>query len=1191
MKFIFYTLCLSLFFVSCKKKEQPLYREIPASESGIYFNNQIVEDADFNIIRNEYLYNGAGVGIGDFNNDGLPDIYFAGNRVPPSLYLNKGGFKFEDVTAKAGVLRKYVWSNGVSVVDINNDGLMDIYISCLRHASSGPKKNLLYVNQKTNDKNQPIFKEMAEEYGLADTSSTTMASFFDYDNDGDLDVYLLVNLYNDDVNTISPVVNDGTRPSTDKLYQNNWDAKLKHPVFTDVSKKAGITAEGYGLGINIVDINNDGYKDIYVSNDYMSNNLLYINNRNGTFTNKAPSTFKHISRNAMGNDIADINNDGLVDIVELDMSPQDNYRIKMMYTINSYNVVRKMDEMGYTQQNIHNCLQLNQGNRMLANDSIGAPIFSDIAYFSGIAQTDWSWAPLLVDVDNDGLRDLMITNGLPKDVTDLDFIAYRELSNAKTPLKEILSRIPSLKIPNYMYKNNGNATFTDKTLEWGWQTPTFSSGMAYADFDNDGDIDVVVNNTNMEASLLENTTNENKTDSQPTYQAGSNYIRIKLNGSPSNLNGIGTKLHLYYNGQQQVYECNPYRGYLSSVENIAHFGLGKTTLIDSILVQWPGFKTQKLFNVATNKTITINIQQAQQVQPATSPILATNNWFTDITKNIGFNFTATETEFVDFNVQRLLPRKLSQQGPSLVSADVNGDGLPDVLVGGGFPNNLKLFIQNTTGKFTSKAILPEIKTRTSDDMGICLFDADNDNDMDIYVASGSNEKFPDAKDYADKFYINDGKANFTELATAIPANTTSRSCVKAADYDADGDLDLFIGGRVRPGVYPMPVNSTILRNDSSNGKVVFTDVTNEVATTLQNFGLVCDATWTDANNDGLLDLIVVGEWMPITIFKNIGGKFSAIETDFATQNGWFNSISSADIDNDGDMDYVVGNFGENSFYKASAQQPVNAYAKDFDNNGSFDVVFSTWLPSAPHASFLEYPTAGRDEIIRELSYIKTKFPNYALYAKATMPDVFSPDELKSALKLSVQNFSTVWVENKGNMQFQIHRLPMQAQLSNINGMVVNDFDGDGNIDIALNSNDYGMAPMLGRNDAMNGLLLKGDGKGNFKPLSILQSGLFIPSNGKALISTLINNKPVLMATQNGGKLKTFSNKLNKGKIITLNNNDQYAIITLKNGKKRKEEFNYGTSYLSQSARFIQLNHHIKSIQIVNNKQQTRTVLN
>jgi len=1183
MKLIFYAFSLSFVLFSCNKKEQPLYREISSSESGIIFNNFITESNAMNAINNDYLYFGGGVGVGDFNNDGLTDIFLVGNMVPSKLYLNKGKLKFEDITLQSGISTNNPWNNGVSVVDINNDGLLDIYISSLKVNLNSPKKNLLYINQKSKN-GVPIFKEMAEEYGLAETSSINMANFFDYDNDGDLDVFQLVNQFNQDVNVVLPIINDGTAPSTDKLYQNNWDSTLNHPVFTDVSKKAGIIFDGFGLGVNIVDINEDGWKDIYISNDYVSNNLLYINNKNGTFSNKAATYFKHTSRHAMGNDAADINNDGLVDIIELDMSPEDNQRIKMMYAMNSYDFKQKMGEMGYIRQNIHNTLQLNGGYKVLENDSIGEPVFSEIAYFSGVAQTDWSWAPLLIDVDNDGFRDLMVTNGLPKDIIDLDFMSYRKNSDPKTLIADVLDRIPSIKLSNYIYKNNGNSTFTDNTLKWGWQKPTFSAGMAYADLDNDGDVDIVINNTNMEVSLLENTLNEIKSDS-------TNYIRINLVGNNTNINGIGTKLHIYYQGKQQIYECNPYRGYLSSVENVAHFGIGKATTIDSIVVKWPNFKTQKLSNIKANQLLSINYEKAVTEKLANKSMYVNNTWFTNITKTTELNLISSEVNFVDFNVQRLIPRKLSQQGPSLASADFNGDGLADLIVGGGYPNNPTLYLQSSTGKFVQKSFLPKIKSRISDDMGICIFDADGDGVLDIYIAAGSNQNLPGSKDYTDKFYLNDGKANFKEITAAIPTNTTSKSCVKAADYDLDGDLDLFIGGRVLPGVYPQPVSSIILRNDSKKGNVVFTDVTDEIASTLKNFGLVCDATWTDINNDGLMDLIVVGEWLPISIFKNIGGKFSLVETNFASQNGWYNSIAAGDLDNDGDIDYVVGNFGKNSYYRTSDKHPISSYSKDFDDNGSYDAIFSNWLPSTPHGSLLEYPTASRDEIIRELSYLKNKFPNFSTYAKSTMSQVFTPDELNSSLKLSMHTFATSWVENKGNMQFEVHQLPLQAQLSNINGIVINDFDGDGNLDIALSTNDYGTSPMLGQNDAMNGLVLKGNGNGKFNPLTIMQSGLYIPFNGKALINTIVNNIPTLVATQNAGKVLLFKNKKYNGKVLKLNKNDVYAIIALKNGKKRKEEFTYGSSYLSQSLRFLLLNNNIKEVQIFDNKNQNRKFTN
>jgi len=1180
----------AVIFLSCNNNKNDtalLFREITADKSGITFNNEIIENDRMNIINYEYLYNGGGVGIGDFNNDSLPDIYFTGSVSPNKLYINKGGMRFEDVTAKAGVSVNNRWSNGVSIVDINNDGLLDIYVSCATLMPASFRKNLLYINQGADKATGiPAFKEMAEAYGLADSSSTQMAAFFDYDKDGDLDVYLLVNEYRKDANQIKPIKNEMGAANNDRLLQNNWDAKLGHPVYTDVSRQAGIVQDGFGLGVNIVDINADGWKDIYVSNDFVSNNHLYINNKNGTFTEKSRNYFKHTSRNAMGNEAADINNDGLVDIMEVDMSPQDNYRIKKMYNPNTYQVVKKMDELGYMRQDIHNCLQLNQGPRVLGNDSIGEPVFSDVAYYSGIAQTDWSWAPLAIDADNDGFRDIMISNGLPKDLTDLDFMAYREASQAATPVAQVLNKVPSLKLSNFIYHNNGDVTFTDKTMEWGWGTPTFSAGMAYADFDRDGDVDVVVNNTNMMATLLENTLNENKNDS-------SNYVRIQLQGDSLNRNGIGAVIHLYYDGKQQLYECSPYRGYLSTVENIAHFGLGAAAKIDSLIVEWPNNKRQLLQNVSVNKLLTININDAQKTAGKNLPTTATQNWFTDITAltQIQYADAAKEAEFIDFNIQRLIPHKLSQYGPSLAVADLNGDGLDDMVVGGSTPNNLVLFMQQAAGTFNRKQFLPQVKTRISDDMGICLFDADSDGDLDMYVASGSNENLPNSKDYGDKFYLNDGKANFTEDSTAFPINYTSKSCVKACDYDNDGDLDLFVGGRVMPGVYPKQVSSMILRNETANGKILFLNVTEEVAAALLNIGLVCDAVWSDADGDGDQDLLVVGEWMPPTILKNTNGIFLQEQTALTANTGWYNSIAAADIGNDGDMDYVLGNFGKNAFYKTTSQMPVQAYSGDFDNNGSYDVVLSNGLPSSPHGPLAEYPVAGRDEIIREMSYLKGKFPDYDLYAKAPMSLLFTKDELQNTLHLTATDFSSVWIENKGNLKFEIHALPAAAQFSNISGIVVNDMDGDGNVDIVLSGNDYGMAAMLGRNDAFNGLVLKGDGQGNFQVLSLLQSGVYIPGNAKALACLVINGKPAIAATQNAGPIKVFQNKNPAGKVVLVNNNETYAMLTLKNGNKRKEEFQYGSSFLSQSARYLVLNNSIKSIEIFNSKKQSRIVTN
>ena len=1179
-------LSLSIFFLTACKQNKKLFHEVSPAKSGLHFNNEIKEDEQLNVLYYEYIYNGGGVGIGDFNNDSLPDIYFSGSRVANKLYINKGNMKFEDVTDAAGVNGNGKWCKGVSIIDINNDGLMDIYVSAAVLLPAKDRKNLLYINQGNNVvTGNPIFKEESEDYQLADSSSTQMAAFFDYDNDGDLDVYLLVNeLDGTYPNAFRPIRKDGSWPNTDKLLRNDWNDSLNHPVFTDVSRQAGILIEGYGLGVNIADINRDGWKDIYVSNDYLSNNHLYINNHDGTFTDRCSEYLKHTSKNAMGNDIADINNDGLADIVELDMAPADNYRLKMSNNEINYQTFQSSAQFGYMHQYARNTLQLNQGPRMLENDSIGPPVFSEIAYYTGISQTDWSWTPLAADADNDGYRDLIITNGLPRDMSDLDFIAYRNQAMASTAPAVMLQQLPSVKISNYIFHNNGDITFTDKTKDWGWDVPTFSAGMAYADFDLDGDIDMVINNTNMEATLMENTLNESKANEN-------NFLRIHLKGDSLNRGGVGAMLHIYYQGKQQVYEYTPYRGYMSSIENTAHFGVGTVSVIDSVIVIWPNAKKQRIQNVATNQTITINIAQADEKENYSAPLVATNNWFTDITKKSGINFISSEADFIDFNIQRLIPHKLSQYGPSLAVGDINADGLDDLLVGGSSPEYASMYIQKKDGSFIKTSFTDTASLKLQDDAGICMFDADGDNNLDIFIASGGGENEPLSKAYTDHFYINDGKGNFKEDLSVLAPNYTTKSCVKAADYDNDGDLDLFVGGRVLPGNYPKPVSSFIYRNDTENGKIKFTDVTKEVAPALQNIGMVCDAIWSDADNDGKPDLIIAGEWIPITVLKNENGKFSITNSGLSGELGWWNSIAAADLDNDGDMDYIAGNCGMNGFLRPSAQFPVRAFGKDFDNNGSFDAVFSTWLPSTVNGQMKEYPVAGRDEFIKEMTAMKEKFPNYSTYAGTEMKNIFTEMQMKGALQLSVNNFYSCWIENKGNMQFLIHPLPAQAQWAPVYGITVSDFNEDGNIDIALNGNEFSMAPPLGRYDALNGVMLQGDGKGNFSPISILQSGLYIPGNGKALVQLISNNKLTLAAAQNSSRLKLFQRKNQEGGIIMLQPNDISAIIQLKNGKKRKEEFTYGSSFLSQSGRFIQLNAAIQSIEISNNKNQKRIIKN
>ncbi len=1190
VKYLFSSFFLCVLF-SCSSPT-PKFITLSSEHTGIHFNNTIIESDSVNVLDFENVYNGGGVGVGDFNNDGLSDLYFTGNLVSNKLYLNKGNFKFEDITEPAGVTGNGNWSRGVAIVDINNDGRQDIYVSTTLLKDVTRRKNLLYINKGNDQKGIPQFSEMAEEYGLADTSQCTQSSFFDYDNDGDLDVYIVNNeiVKGDFPNRFRPAMKDASHPNTDRLYRNDWNEKLKHAVYTNVSTQAGITIEGYGHAVTVADINKDGWKDIYVTNDYLSNDLLWINNHDGTFTNEMATYFKHTSANAMGNDIIDINNDGLADVIALDMNPEDNYRKKMMLNPNSYQTYQNSDYFGYGYQYVRNTLQINQGPRVGQNDSIGPPIFADISFYAGIAETDWSWAPVVADFDNDGYRDIIITNGFPKDVTDHDFVGFRNMSYSVASKKQLLAQIPEVKLHKYAFKNNGDLTFSNVSNEWGLKTTAFSNGAAYADLDNDGDLDLIVNNINDEATVLQNTSND-----PAQKEKKNNYLQISFEGDNLNKAGIGATVAIHYDhGKQQVWEYTPFRGYLSSNQNMAHFGLGNVSSIDSLEVLWPNGKSSLKTNVGVNQTIKLKMEDATNANHLQQKIFAENTLFTDISSAIGINFLHKEKDFIDFNIQKLIPHKYSEYGPGLAVGDIDGNGLEDLIAGGSFENSAMAFLQQADGHFVEKKIIENDGNATKrwEDEGILLFDAEGDGDVDMYITSGGYENEHNTEAYQDKLYINDGKGNFTIDIAAIPINLTSKFCVRAVDYDKDGDLDLFVSGRVDPWNYPKPVSSFIFRNDSKNGKPHFTDVTATIAKNLINIGMVCDALFTDINNDGWPDLILAGEFMPVTILKNEKGVFTdyTLQSGVENKKGWWNSINGGDFDNDGDIDYVVGNLGHNSFFRATEEQPVAITAADFDKNGTIDAIPSLFLPDIKGVK-KEFPEPTRDDLVKQMISMRTIYQNYKTYATATMDKVLTADQRKVALRVEANYFSSVLLKNEGNGKFAIVKLPREAQISMLNGMVVEDFDADGNLDIIMNGNDFGTEVSVGRYDALNGLFLKGDGKGNFIPLSILQSGIFLPGNGKALVTMKNTKSSILLAAGfNKGALKIYDNKI-KHTWIPILPTDSYANIHYKNGKVRKQEFYYGSSYLSQSTRNLLVSSIVQSIEIVDIKGISRKVEN
>ncbi|MBN1791742.1 MAG: VCBS repeat-containing protein [Bacteroidales bacterium] len=1180
---------IPLLALSCSGK-QPLFTEIKSSRSNITFNNRIDENDSINQLDVENLYNGGGVGIGDFNRDGLPDVYFTGNIVSCKLYLNQGDFVFRDVTDPAGVTGEGRWCRGVAVVDINNDGWPDIYVSATLKNNPNARKNMLYINQGLNTSGVPVFDELAAEYGLDDDSHTTQAAFFDYDNDGDLDVYLAVNEINNrriSPYLFRPVLHDGKNPSTGRFYRNDWNDSLKHSVFTDVSRQAGIQTEGYSHGVSIADFNEDGWKDLFVSNDFLTNDLLWINNRDGTFTDQVRAYFKHTSSNSMGNDAGDINNDGLIDLVTLDMNPGDNYRRKMMLMPNSYQTYQNTEHYGYSYQYVRNTLQLNQGPRP-QDDSIGLPVFSEIGFYAGISATDWSWTPMLADFDNDGYRDLFITNGFPRDITDHDFAIFRNEAYLVATKNQILSQIPEVKLHNYVFRNNGNLSFSDKSFAWGITTPTFSNGAVYADLDQDGDLDVITNNIKDEASVYRNNAREMNPEN-------SHFLQVRLKGDDRNIAGLGASVEIYYDrGKKQVWENSPFRGYISTIEAMAHFGLGQVKKVDSVLVKWQNGRMEVKQNIEADQTVWFNHFEATRSYAHERSKLASHALFREVTGASLVNYTHRETDFVDFNIQKLLPHKFSEYGPALAAGDMDGNGLDDFICGGSAGESAQLFLQQPDGKFIQRSLLTRAETNVKswDDAGILLFDADSDGNLDLYISSGGYEHESHSTAYQDHFYLNRGKAEFSEIPEAIPTNPASKFCVRASDYDRDGDLDLFVAGRVDPWNYPKPVSSFIFRNDSERGKVKFTDVTSEVARDLLNVGLVCDALFTDFNNDGWVDLVLAGEWMPITFLQNVNGSFknTTDRTGIGNQTGWWNSIAAGDFDNDNDIDYVVGNLGQNSFYKASHKYPVGIYAGDFDNNGSYDAFPSQYLPaSQKDTGWREFPVHTRDDAVKQMISMRSKFQNYKSYAESTIDCLFSPEQLKGALVLKANNFQSCLVINDGRNRFSLVPLPVQAQLSVLNGMIVDDLDADGNLDLLINANDWGTEVSVGRYDALNGLLLRGDGQGQFTPLSIAESGIYIPGNGKGMAKLRgAGGRYLVAAGQNRGPLKIFelSNGLN---CFSLQSDDAWAEVRYANGLAHRQEFHYGSSFLSQQARFIGAGNTVRSITLYNNSGQKREI--
>ena len=1055
-------------FVSCEEKNTTgkLFQKLSSHQTGIEFSNDVKETDQFNIIEYLYFYNGAGVAAGDINNDGLPDLYFSSNQGPNKLFLNKGDFKFEDISSKAGVAGLGNWKTGVTMADVNGDGYLDIFSCGVGGYKSFTGRNQLLINN-----GDLSFSDRTDEYGLSFQGFSTQASFFDYDNDGDLDMYL-VNHSVHSVRSYGDVLlrNQSDARAGDKLYRNELIPSGK-PSFTEVTSQAGIynSQVGYGLSVGVSDLNNDGYVDIYVANDFHENDYLYINQGDGTFKQELEKSIPHASRFSMGSDITDINNDGWQDIITLDMLPNEESVLKASGGEDPYEIFQYKLQFGYHYQVSRNALQLNRG--LTTNQTLA---FSDIAPLAGVEATDWSWGPLLADFDNDGLRDLFIANGIMRRPNDLDYINYISGDSAQRFLSDqaMIDKMPSGKVPNFFFKNNGDLTFDNVSESWALVKPTWSNGSAYADFDNDGDLDLVVNNINEPALIYRNSTD-----------LTSNFIKVKLQGNSPNLFGVGAKVKVYAGTLMMTQELIPTRGWLSSSDYTLNVGLGKNNFIDSLIVIWPGGNFQTIKSIKTNQTIQFNQRESQ------------GNWYSthDQDKPLlqiadSIDFVHRENEFTGFEVERLMPHTLSMQGPKVAVADVNGDQLDDFFIVGGKNQTGTLFIQNRSGKFKKSAQNVFEADSLSEDTNAVFFDANGDGKQDLVVVSGGQEQEGSLSELQPRLYLNDGKGNFRKTHEAIPEIYLNASCVKPADFDNDGDLDLFIGGRVVAGKYGLAPHSFLLKNDGKGG---FSEATSLLPVT--SLGMVSDASWQDLNNDGLKDLILVGEWMPITfLMQDQHGRFTdgTKEYGFEKSSGWWNTISQADLDQDGDLDFVVGNAGLNSRLRVSEKEPVELWVGDIDANGSYDPIITYYN------NHQRYPFVSRDQLVKQVPPLKRKFLKYDDYKNVKLEDIIPAERMNEFVYRKAQMFSSVWIENKGNQNYQMHELPMEAQMFPVFSFAVHDVNGDGLADILAVGNWHGVQPDLGRQDAGYGLILLGDGKNGFTPQRIRDSGFWVPGEGR-----------------------------------------------------------------------------------------------